>query len=102
MNTTTTARERARTPDNPTTTAFRTSDALWAILQPQLPPHRNTHRFGGGRPRTADRRCTDAIFYVLRTGCQWAALQQTTLAAKSTAHDRYQEWRAAGVFLRLW
>jgi putative transposase len=67
-----------------------------------LPVHVTTHRFGGGRPRVPDRRCADAIFYVLRTGCQWAALNQTELCAKSTAHDRFQEWADAGVFLALW
>jgi putative transposase len=59
-------------------------------------------RFGGGRPRVADRQCADAIFYVLRTGCQWQALDQTELCAHSTAHDRFQEWVQAGVFLKLW
>jgi putative transposase len=50
----------------------------------------------------ADRECADAIFYILRTGCQWQALDQTELCAHSTAHDRYQEWVEAGVFLKLW
>jgi len=39
---------------------------------------------------------------VLRTGCQWQALDQTELVAHSTAHDRYQEWVRADVFLKLW
>src|SRR5216683_7513298 len=95
-------RTRARTPNNETTTGFRISDELWAVLEPLLPARVNTHRFGGGRPRVPDRRCADAIFYVLRTGCQWEALNQTELCAKSTAHDRYAEWVAAGVFLALW
>ena len=95
-------RTRARTPNNKTTTGFRISDALWAVLQPLLPVHVNRHRFGGGRPRVPDRPCADAIFYVLRTGCQWQALDQTELAAHSTAHDRYQEWVGADVFLKLW
>jgi transposase len=47
-------------------------------------------------------RTADAIFYVLRTGCQWEALNQTELCPKSTAHDRFQEWVEADVFLRLW
>jgi putative transposase len=100
--TTPTKRTRARTPNNRTTTGFRISDALWAVLQPLLPVHLNTHRFGGGRPRVPDRSCADAIFFVLRTGCQWEALNQTELVAKSTAHDRFQEWVASGVFLQLW
>ena len=49
-----------------------------------------------------DRACADAIFYILRTGCQWQALDQTELCAHSTAHDRFQAWAAAGVFLQLW
>src|SRR5215469_2892859 len=95
-------RDRQRTPNNHTTTGFRISNELWAVLQPLLPVYVNTHRFGGGRPRVPDRCCADAIFYVLRTGCQWQALDQTELCAHSTAHDRFQEWVEAGVFLKLW
>src|SRR5256886_15464712 len=95
-------RERERTPNTRTPTGFRISDELWAVLQPLLPPHINTHRFGGGRPRVPDRDCADAIFYVLRTGCQWQALDQRELCPHSTAHDRFQEWVQAGVFLKLW
>jgi putative transposase len=29
-------------------------------------------------------------------------VNQTNLCAKSTAHDRFQEWSASGVFLQLW
>jgi putative transposase len=97
-----TKRTRTRTPNNQTTTAYRISNELWAVLEPLLPVHVNTHRFGGGRPRVPDRLCADAIFYVLRTGCQWQALDQTELCAHSTAHDRYQEWVQADVFLKLW
>ncbi len=81
---------------------WRIPDILWEQLEPLLPVRENTHRFGGGRPRVPDRRCADAIFYVLRTGCQWEALNQTDLCAKSTAHDRFQEWVQAGVFEKLW
>ena len=95
-------RIRQRTPNNRTTTGYRISDELWAVLQPLLPVYVNFHRFGGGRPRVSDRCCADAIFYVLRTGCQWQALDQTELCAHSTAHDQFQEWVEAGVFLKLW
>jgi putative transposase len=97
-----TKRSRERTPNNRTTTGFRISNELWAVLEPLLPVHINPHRFGGGRPRVPDRDCADAIFYVLRTGCQWQALDQTELCPHSTAHDRFQEWVQAGVFLKLW
>lgn len=71
-------------------------------MEPLLAEHPNTHRFGGGRPRVSDRGCADAIFFVLRTGCQWNALSATNLCASSTAHDRFQAWVADGFFLRVW
>jgi putative transposase len=49
-----------------------------------------------------DRDCADAIFYVLRTGGPWQALDQTEVCAHSTAPDRFQEWVQAGVFLKRW
>ena len=36
-----------------------------------------------------------------RTGCQWKALPKG-FAASSTVHLRFQQWRADGVFERLW
>jgi putative transposase len=43
------------------------SDAAWALLAPPLPAARP-----GDRPRTTDIRAViNAIFYLLRTGCQW-------------------------------
>ena len=81
---------------------YRLSDELWAKMEPLLPKHPNTHRFGGGRPRADDRKCMDALFFVLRTGCQWNALNATGICPSSTAHDRLQEWQEAGVFLKFW
>jgi putative transposase len=81
---------------------WRIPDDLWEAIQEILPVHKNTHRFGGGRPRTPDRVCMDAILFVLRTGCQWKALYATKFCPGSTAHDRFQVWVEAGVFLQLW
>jgi putative transposase len=97
-----TRKRRQRAPVNKVTTNFRVSDELWTRLQRLIPKHVNLQRFGGGKPRTPDRQCADAIFYVLRTGCQWGALDTTDLCPHSTAHDRFQQWVAAGVFLKLW
>ena len=97
-----TRKKRSRVAVNKVTAGFRVSDELWAVLEPVLPVQVNTHRFGGGKPRTPDRQCADAIFYVLRTGCQWSALDATELCPHSTAHDRFQQWVQAGVFLQLW
>src|SRR4029453_11894184 len=60
-------KKQKRAAVNKGTAGFRMSDEVWAVLEPLLPKHRNTHRFGGGKPRTPDRQCADAIFYVLRT-----------------------------------
>jgi transposase len=89
-------------PEDKAARAFRMSDALWERVRPLLPARRNTHRFGGGRPRADDRACMDGIFFVLRTGCHWKALSATGICRSSTAHDRFQEWVGAGVFLALW
>ena len=48
-----------------------------------------------------DRKAMSAIFYVLRTRCQWNALPRS-LGSSSTVHDRFQEWRKAGVFKHMW
>ena len=81
---------------------YRVSDELWGKIEPLLPKHPNTHRFGGGRPRVPDRQAMDGILFVLRTGCQWNALNATGICSSSTAHRRFQQWIEAGVFLNLW
>jgi transposase len=81
---------------------YQIADELWARIEPLLPKRVNTHPFGGGKPRTPDRVCMNAIYFVLRTGCQWGALDATGICPHSTAHDRFQEWLQAGVFWQLW
>ena len=81
---------------------YLVSDKLWEKISKLLPKHKNTHRFGGGRPRVDDREAMNGIFFVLRTGCQWNALNDTGICSSSTAHSRFQEWTNAGVFRKLW
>jgi transposase len=69
--------------DGPAMDQWHLSDDLWHAISLLLPEHKNTHRFGGGRPRTADRVCMEAILFVLRTGCQWKALNATRFCPKS-------------------
>jgi len=78
---------------------WRIPDPLWERIEPLLPPEPAHPK--GGRPWTPARQVMDGIFFVLRTGCQWKALPRS-LAAPSTAHDRFQAWEAAGVFRQLW
>src|SRR6476661_7559797 len=79
--------------------AFGISDSLWERIEPLLPEQKPKNV--PGRPRMDDRKAMTAIFYVLRTGIQWKALPRS-LGAASTVHDRFQEWRDAGIFKRMW
>ena len=82
---------------------FTISDTLWARLELLLPVHvPKPHPLGRHRRRIADRRVLNAIFFVLRTGCQWKTLRVTGICSGSTAHARFQAWVQAGVFARLW
>ena len=83
------------------TTRYQVSDEFFAFFEKLLPKRVNTHRFGGGRPRRPDRDCLNGILFVLRTGCQWKALDATGICPGSTAHDRFQEWEQTGVFESL-
>ena len=46
------------------------TDKQWNLIKPHIPDAKE-----GGRPRTTDmRQVVNAIFYQLRTGCQWKYL----------------------------
>jgi putative transposase len=74
-------------------------DTVWERVRPLLPPERPKPK--GGRPQMDDRKALNAIFYILRTGCQWKTLPRS-LGAPSTVHDRFQAWVQSGLFSRLW
>ena len=74
-------------------------DELWKKIEPLIPPPKPKKK--PGRPRKDDRKMMTAIFYILRTGCQWKTLPRS-LGAPSTVHDRFQEWREAGLFEAMW
>jgi len=81
---------------------FVIPDALWEEIQPLLPKHVTHHPLGCHRKRVDDRSAMNAIFFVLKTGCQWNALNATGICSSSSAHCRFQEWCEAGVFRKLW
>ena len=83
--------------DDPT--LWRVDDALWAELQPPLVIDKPRKK--PGRPRTAARPIFDGLIWLNRTGSQWAALPRA-FGAKSTVHDRFQEWVEHGCFARAW
>ena len=66
------------------------TDAQWVLIEPHLPV------YPGGRPRKTDLRdVLDAVFYVLRTGCQWRYLPKD-FPPKSTVWRYFDEWRHNG------
>jgi transposase len=80
---------------------WRIPDVLWEEMEPLLPP-RKPHPLGCHNPRTPDRDAMNGILFVLRTGCQWEALDGTGICKHSSAHRRFQEWTEAGVFEQFW
>lgn len=82
---------------------FAISDVLWELIEPLIPVReKKVHPLGCHRRRVPDRQVLNGIFFVLRTGCQWKALDATGICSGSTAHARFQEWERAGFFARLW
>lgn len=78
---------------------YRVSDEFWERIRVVLPHYRSSVK--GGRPRANLRDVVNAIFYCLRTGCQWKAIP-SELCPGSTAHDYFQQWVREGVFEALW
>src|SRR4051794_30390903 len=69
------------------------SDAEWAILAPLICPGKQA-----GHPQIfALRRIVDAVFYLLRTGCQWRALPHD-LPPWSAVFYHYAKWRRPGTW----
>jgi transposase len=67
------------------------TDEQWPLIETRLPAARP-----GGRPRKTDMRdVVDAIFYVLRTGCQWRYLPKD-FPPKSTVWRYFDQWRSDG------
>lgn len=70
-------------------------------MAPLNPEHKTNHHLGTHRKRVDNRAAMNAIFYILRNGCQWNALHATNICSSSSAHRRFQEWRDAEVFERF-
>jgi putative transposase len=66
------------------------TDGPWVLIEPHLPV------YPGGRPRKTNLRdVVDAVFYILRTGCQWRYLPKD-FPPKSTVWRYFDEWRYNG------
>jgi len=71
------------------------TDEQWALIEPLIPV------YSGGRPRKTDLRdVVDAIFYLLRTSCQWRFLPKD-FPPKSTVWRYFDQWRHNGTLNTL-
>jgi putative transposase len=74
------------------------TEAQWAIIRPLL-PKRPKNR--AGRRVTISRRAIiNAIFYILRTGCQWRQLPHD-FPPWGTVSSQFYRWRRCGVWEKI-
>ena len=72
------------------------SDAEWSYIEPHLPLPKEH-----GRPRIYSlREILDAIFYVLRSGCQWRLLPHD-FPRWPTVYHYFRKWRIDGTWERV-
>ena len=72
------------------------SDREWEIFAPLIPPAKS-----GGRPRKWPmRKILNAVFYLLRSGCQWRMLPRE-FPPWSTVHHYFRLWRLDGTWEKI-
>ena len=72
------------------------SDAEWSYIEPHMPAPE-----GHGRPRIHDlREILDAVFYVLKSGCQWRLLPHD-FPRWPTVYHYFRRWRIDGTWERI-
>lgn len=72
------------------------SDFQWDLLKDEIPPAKH-----GGRPRKSNiREILNAIFFIMRTGCQWDSLPEG-FPPKSTVFLYFQTWQKDGTLERI-
>src|SRR6266404_6181916 len=72
------------------------TEAQWALVDSIIPEAKP-----GGRPRSIDARAVvNAIFYLLRTGCQWRLLPRE-FPPWPTVYYYFRRWEQESVWLTL-
>ena len=67
------------------------TDKQWKLIEPHIPPEKDF-----GRPRTTNmREITNALLYMLRTGCQWDMIPEG-FPPKSTVNGYFNAWKRDG------
>ena len=79
------------------------SDAIWAAVEPLVPPPDDTHPLGCHNPRVPDEVCFRGLLIRLVTGSSWTDIEafRGRVVSDTTLRARRDEWIAAGVFDRL-
>jgi transposase len=75
-------------------------DAVWAAIEPLLPPHDDRHPLGCHRPRAGDRDCFRVMVVRLSTGCSWEDAERLcgNVVSDTTARARRDEWLSVGLY----
>jgi len=77
-------------------------DALWAEIEPLLPPPKPRRLKNPGRKPVPDRAALTGILFVLRTGLRWRDLPAEMVCGSGvTCWRRLRDWQEAGVWDRL-
>lgn len=77
-------------------------DALWAEIEPLLPPPKPRRLKNPGRKPVPDRAALTGILFVLRTGLRWRDLPaEMGCGSGVTCWRRLRDWQEAGVWDRL-
>ena len=72
------------------------SDTEWSYLEPYLPAPKQR-----GRPRVHSyREILNAVFYLLKTGCQWRMLPREFPPWKTVFHY-FRQWRLDGTWEKI-
>jgi len=80
-------------------TIWEVDDALWAELRPLLVVDKPRKK--PGARRKDDRGIFNGLIWIARTGGQWEHIPRR-FGAKSTIHDRFQEWVEHDCLERAW
>jgi putative transposase len=72
------------------------TDEQWKIIAPLIPPAKS-----GGRERETDiREVLNAIFYLLKSGCQWRMIPND-FPKWQTVYDYFRKWKKDGTWKKI-
>jgi transposase len=76
-------------------------DDFWQVVRPLIPVPAKRKQ-GGGKRRADDRAVLAAIVYLVQAGRSWHKLPAVLFGvSRPTAHRRFTEWTAAGLWARI-